>query len=153
MKVKFSKDETLVDGEILVLVKSKNETKEVTRALNLIADLDVNTTISDKIPLKRGDEVVIVKVADIMFVEVNDEKLTFYTLEKEISVNGHLNKYLKVLDPISFIQISRNSVINVNYLESLEMGFAGSVIAKLTNNKKVPISCRYVRKLYNYLGI
>ncbi|MBC7032115.1 LytTR family transcriptional regulator, partial [Salmonella enterica subsp. enterica serovar Enteritidis] len=44
-------------------------------------------------------------------------------------------------------------VINLNYLESLESGFAGNMIAILANILKTDVSRRYLPDLEKELGL
>lgn len=51
------------------------------------------------------------------------------------------------------MQVSRHSVINLNYLESLESGFAGNMVAILAEGLKTEVSRRYLPDLERELGL
>lgn len=56
-----------------------------------------------------------------------------------------------VLD--DFVQVSKHGIINLNYLESLEAGFTGNMIAKLAFKQKTDVSRRYLPELEKKLGL
>lgn len=56
-----------------------------------------------------------------------------------------------VLD--DFVQVSKHGIINLNYLESLEAGFTGNMIAKLAFKQKTDASRRYLPELEKKLGL
>lgn len=56
-----------------------------------------------------------------------------------------------VLD--DFVQVSKYGIINLNYLESLEVGFTGNMVAKLAFKQKTDVSRRYLPELEKKLGL
>lgn len=56
-----------------------------------------------------------------------------------------------VLD--DFVQVLKHGIINLNYLESLEAGFTGNMIAKLACKQKTDVSRRYLPELEKKLGL
>ncbi|WP_235043493.1 LytTR family DNA-binding domain-containing protein [Oenococcus oeni] len=52
-----------------------------------------------------------------------------------------------------FVQIARGTVININYLQSLEAGFSGNMTAIMKNDRKINVSRRYLINLKERLGL
>ena len=78
--------------------------------------------------------------------------ITFYTVCYVVKTTGRLYQVLENLSD-DFVQVSRHSVINLNYLESLESGFAGNMVAILAEGLKTNVSRRYLPDLERELGL
>lgn len=149
MKVKFQKDPSLED-EIEVEVRASAESGTVKRLvsyLNKFGKRDRNL-----LPVKTSDRIVTVKRDELIKVEVQGTSLTYYTLSEVVKTTGRLYQVLENLNE-DFVQVSRHSVINLNYLESLESGFAGNMVAILAEGLKTEVSCRYLPDLERELGL
>lgn len=151
MKIELVQDDSMGE-EIIVTIKSSKNNDRVNRLNSVLEQLSTDDDFLEMIPIRTKDRVVILRSVEVICFEINNELLTFHTLKEDITINGHLNQYLRLFNPTKFVQISRSSVINLSFLESLEMGFAGSLIAKLSNEHKMIVSRRYVKKLYHRLG-
>ena len=124
MKVKFQEDPSLED-EIEVEIRASAESGTVKRLvsyLNKFGKRDRNL-----LPVKTSDRIVTVKRDELIKVEVQGTSLTYYTLSEVVKTTGRLYQVLENLNE-DFVQVSRHSVINLNYLESLESGFAGNMV-------------------------
>ncbi|HIX35046.1 MAG TPA: LytTR family transcriptional regulator [Candidatus Limosilactobacillus merdigallinarum] len=95
------------------------------------------------LPIRTTDRIVTIKFADLVKIEVQSTKLTFYTTSDVIETTGRLYKVLANLNQ-DFVQVSRHAVININYLQSIEEGFAGNMVAILTGQLKTDVSRRYL---------
>ena len=142
MKVKFQKDPSLED-EIEVEVRASAESGTVKRLvsyLNKFGKRDRNL-----LPVKTSDRIVTVKRDELIKVEVQGTSLTYYTLSEVVKTTGRLYQVLENLNE-DFVQVSRHSVINLNYLESLESGFAGNMVAILAEGLKTEVLFARFRK-------
>lgn len=52
-----------------------------------------------------------------------------------------------------FVQVSKQSLINLDHLQMMEASFSGNMLAILTNKTKVIISRRYLKNLEEKLGL
>lgn len=52
-----------------------------------------------------------------------------------------------------FMQISKTTLVNLSYLDSVEAGFSGTLLLKLRNNCKDYVSRRYLSDFKKYLGL
>ena len=149
MKVKFQEDPSLED-EIEVEIRASAESGTVKRLvsyLNKFGKRDRNL-----LPVKTSDRIVTVKRDELIKVEVQGTSLTYYTLSEVVKTTGRLYQVLENLNE-DFVQVSRHSVINLNYLESLESGFAGNMVAILDEGLKTEVSRRYLPDLERELGL
>ena len=139
MKVKFQEDPSLED-EIEVEIRASAESGTVKRLvsyLNKFGKRDRNL-----LPVKTSDRIVTVKRDELIKVEVQGTSLTYYTLSEVVKTTGRLYQVLENLNE-DFVQVSRHSVINLNYLESLESGFAGNMVAILAEGLKTEVCLLY----------
>jgi len=149
LKVKFQEDPSLED-EIEVEIRASAESGTVKRLvsyLNKFGKRDRNL-----LPVKTSDRIVTVKRDELIKVEVQGTSLTYYTLSEVVKTTGRLYQVLENLNE-DFVQVSRHSVINLNYLESLESGFAGNMVAILAEGLETEVSRRYLPDLERELGL
>lgn len=149
MKVEFKKDESLHD-EIKVEVKSADQDSTINKLLAYISKFDKQER--SLLPIKTSDRIVTIKMNTLIKIEVQATSLTYYTTEEVVKTTGRLYQVLEVLND-NFVQVSRHSIINLNYLESIENGFAGNMIVMLANNLKTDVTRKYLPELEKELGL
>jgi hypothetical protein len=52
-----------------------------------------------------------------------------------------------------FMQISKSTLVNLSYLDSIQPGFGGTMLLKLKNGCKDYVSRKYLPAFKNYLGL
>lgn len=149
MKVKFQADSSLED-EIEVEVRASAESGTVKRLINYVNKFGKRDR--NLLPVKTSDRIVTVKRDELIKVEVQGTSITYYTVSEVVKTTGRLYQVLENLSD-DFVQVSRHSVINLNYLESLESGFAGNMVAILSEGLKTDVSRRYLPDLERELGL
>ena len=149
MKIEFKSDPTL-NEEIEVEIKAapKNETvNDLIDYLHKFGEKKYHL-----LPIKTDDRIVTIKRTEIIKVEIQTTDITFYTTKEVVKTTGRLYQVLEKLGD-GFIQVSKHGVININFLESIEVGFAGNMIALLKNNLKADVSRLYLPALKRELGL
>lgn len=149
MKVKFQKDESLHD-EIQVEIKAPEQNFMVKKLISYLNKFDKRER--SLIPVKTNDRIVAIKVDNLIKIEVQATSLTYCTTTEVVKTTGRLYQALEKLND-NFVQISRHAVINLNYLESIENGFAGNMVAILANGLRADVSRRYLPSLEKELGL
>lgn len=150
MKIKFIQDSSLENENIQIEIRASQEDDQVKSIINYLHNFGKKNR--NLIPVKTSDRIITIKFQNLIKVEVQGTTLTFYTTNQEIKTSGRLYQVLSNLND-DFIQVSRHSVININYLESIETGFAGGMIAILAHNLRANVSRRYLASLEKELGI
>lgn len=150
MDVKFHSNPNLEEDQIEVKVISARQTTNVNNLLSYIKNFDKK--VDSLLPVKTEDRILTIKIEEIIKVEVEKTELSFYTTNSVIKTNGRLYQILEKLNN-DFIQVSKHGIINLNYLESLEAGFTGNMIAKLDFKQKTDVSRRYLPELEKKLGL
>lgn len=150
MDVKFHSNPNLEEDQIEVRVISARQTTNVNNLLSYIKNFDKK--VVSLLPVKTEDRILTIKIEEIIKVEVEKTELSFYTTNSVIKTNGRLYQILEKLNN-DFVQVSKHGIINLNYLESLEAGFTGNMIAKLDFKQKTDVSRRYLPELEKKLGL
>lgn len=150
MKVRFQKAD-LEPGELTVVVESSAKTARVDHLLNYLKAFESNS--AEKLPIKMPDRFMIINTADLVMVEVNQNELSFYTTAQVIKSVGKLKDVHTRLTAPNFIQVSRFAIINMDYLQAIENGFSGTLVARLETGVRTTVSRRYVPVIKQYLGL
>ncbi|TSO26453.1 LytTR family DNA-binding domain-containing protein [Lactobacillus sp. LL6] len=150
MKVNFLEDRSLKEKEVIVEVKACLEDEEVDSLISFIKKFKQKN--KRLLPVKSEDRIFTIKTKNIIKIEVQGTELTYYLPEETIKTKGRLYQVLDKLN-MDFVQVSRHAIVNINYLESLEAGFVGNMIAKLDYGYKAEISRRYMKDLEKRLGL
>ena len=150
MDVKFHSNPNLEEDQIEVKVISARQTTNVNNLLSYIKNFDKK--VDSLLPVKTEDRILTIKIEEIIKVEVEKTELSFYTTNSVIKTNGRLYQILEKLNN-DFVQVSKHGIINLNYLESLEAGFTGNMIAKLDFKQKTDVARRYLPELEKKLGL
>lgn len=150
MKISFEKDPSLDQKEIQVEVHTVEKNITVRKLLDYLNSFKQRNR--DLLPIKTPDRIITVKYDDIIKLEVQGTQVSIYTAKEIIQTTGRLYKMLDQLSS-DFIQVSRHAALNVDYLESIESGFAGNMVAILSNNLKTDVSRRFLPDLERELGL
>lgn len=98
------------------------------------------------------DRLVVLQPDEIYMVRVEDETTVIYSKENRYISRKRLKEiYAQVGD--RFMQISKSTIINLKYLDSMEVGFGGTMVLKLKNGCKDYVSRFYLKTLKQYLGL
>lgn len=149
MKIKFKSDPTL-NEEIEVEIKAAPKNQTVNDLIDYLHKFGEKKY--HLLPIKTDDRIVTIKRTEIIKVEIQTTDITFYTTKEVVKTTGRLYQVLEKLGD-GFIQVSKHGVININFLESIEVGFAGNMIALLKNNLKADVSRLYLPALKRELGL
>ncbi|WP_125590148.1 LytTR family DNA-binding domain-containing protein [Companilactobacillus jidongensis] len=150
MKINFNQDDKIPKNEIDVIVKASNFSDEVQELMKKLDELNSKFSV---VPLSVDDRVIMVQIDQIIAIEVFENELTIYTHEKIYRLRGQLKKMIERIDDGNFVQISKNTVINLNHLNSLEAAFSGNMTALLTDDLKFNVSRKYLTELKKQLGM
>ncbi|KRL95004.1 LytTR family DNA-binding domain-containing protein [Limosilactobacillus equigenerosi] len=149
MKITFQPNGS-VDDEIEIEIKAATQTDTIDKLIDYISNFKPQE--QRIIPVKTLERIITIKVDQLVKVEVQGNVLMYYTTQQVVKANGRLYQVLENLSE-DFVQVSRHSIINLNYLESIESGFAGNMVAMLAVNLRSDISRRYLVNLERKLGL
>ena len=89
-----------------------------------------------RIPSKIGDKIYIINDDDIVYF-ASDQKLVFaYLRDTKYLVNYKLEELNARLDPEKFFRIHRSTIVNLNYVQTIEAWFGGGYKMKVKGSEK-----------------
>lgn len=91
-----------------------------------------------------GDTVRQIPVEDVYYLQAQDKYVSVYTRDGESLIRTPLSELLEQLDPDTFWQIHRSSIVNVNYVAASRRDVMGKTVVKLRDGKtELPVSRAY----------
>ena len=149
MKWRFEEDEA--SQEMSILVTKDRFDAEVETVIAILEQLQSGQ--KEVIALKTQDRVQLLKVKDLITVEVDGNDLVITTVKGVLRTQGRLYRLKEQLAHPDIIQVSKYCLINIHHLDYLENSFSGNMMAFLTGNVKTSVSRRFLKDLEKRLGI
>lgn len=135
------------------------ETKRLDRALDKVImrmrRTSKATTPSERIPVEKGGRKVLVPIDQIRYVEAKDDYSCIYTdTERYLSVIS-LAQLEEKLSPHGFFRVHRGYIVNLQYVEDVEVVSTGVLQLGISGieGKKISVSRRRVVQLKRALGL
>lgn len=128
------------------VIYSDKMTDEIQHALDLLSSSDIPITA------QHEDKLVILKPDEIYMVRIEAGNSVLYGFNKTFYSRKRLYELAEQLGT-PFMQISKTTLVNLSYLDSVEAGFSGTMLLKLKNGCKDYVSRRYLPDFKKYLGL
>ncbi|HAD23502.1 transcriptional regulator, LytTR family [Kandleria vitulina] len=113
--------------------------------------IDMFTSPNPLVASKEG-RMHVLKVDEIYMITVEDGKTIIYTYNDKYVSKKRLKSFDKLLGK-GFMQISKQTIINLSYLDLIEASFNGAFLLKLKNGLSDYVSRKYFPQLKEYLGL
>ena len=97
-------------------------------------------------------EIVILNPNDVYMVRVENEKVILYGEDRQFLSNKRLYQIAAQLGK-DFIQISRFTIVNLKFIDSVKPSFNGLMHISLKNGESDYISRKYLTSFKKYLGL
>lgn len=107
----------------------------------------------NQIVVKDGNNIQIIPVQQIKYIEAYDDYVKIYTKQKKHLKNTTMKFLEKSLNPKLFVRIHRSYIINTNELTKIEPYKKNNYIAILKEGEQIPISRSGYVRLKQKLGI
>ena len=108
---------------------------------------------TERVFLRDGERCWIVQWAEIVLFEVEGNYARAYFGAHRPLVRASLNALEARLDPALFFRASRQHIVNLRFIESVETAPDDTYIIHLKNKSEVPVSRRQSRQLRESLGL
>jgi two-component system, LytTR family, response regulator len=108
---------------------------------------------ANRVVLKVKNEIKIIPVHDIRFLEANDDYVNIYTKEGKFLKNKTLSFYEKTLDSSQFVRVHRSYLVNISEITKIEPYEKEGYLLKLKSGEGIPVSKSGFPKLKSILGI
>ncbi len=134
------------------LSKKEDKPNNQTHLKQLIEN-DKNSEESTRIVIRNQNEISIIPVTDIVYIEAYDDYVKIFTKDTYFLKKKTMNFYENTLDPSQFFRTHRSYIINLSHLTRIESYEKNAYIALLKSGKKIPLSRTSYAKLKEKLGI
>lgn len=129
-------------------------TDNVQKAILLLEDnydgnVDSNNSI---LPVKKGDDIVLLDFDDIYMIRVEEKKTKVYDSVNEFVIKKPLYKMENTLDS-DFVRISKTTIVNLRKIERVAPSLKGMMFIELKNGLKDNISRKYLSEFKQALDL
>jgi DNA-binding LytR/AlgR family response regulator len=93
-----------------------------------------------RLPSKIGDKIYILNDDQIVYFNAENKLLYAYLEETKYLVNYRLDELQERLDPEKFFRIHRSTIVNLNYVQTIEAWFAGGYMMKVRDKNKTELN-------------
>ena len=132
--------------EPYAVIYTAQVTEEIQRTIDLLGTGDTPVTAYHE------EKLIILQPEDIFMVRVEDGDTILYGAKQKSRSRKRLYE-LSIQLGKQFMQISKSTLVNLSYLDSVEPGFGGTMLLKLKNGCKDYVSRKYLPAFKNYLGL
>ena len=141
----FKANPELEDGEVNVIVEAAAPTSAVAELMRSVEA--IGQSASGSVAIETSNRLEIVRKSAIVAIAVQGDDLLVRTTTHSLTTRNRLVRLMAKLSPRDFVQISRQVVINLRHLESLEASYSGNMTARLSGDIRETVSRRYVPAL------
>ena len=133
--------------EPFAVIHTDKVTGDIQRMIDIFSSSETPVTA-----LMNEEDIIVLQPREIYMVRVEDgdtiiygQKLRFRSKKRLYELSSQLGK--------QFMQISKTTLINLSYMDSIEPGFSGTLLLKLKNGCKDYVSRKYLPEFKKYLGL
>ena len=145
--MKVSIDLSAEYKEPYAVIHTDKVTDEITRIIDMFSNNETPVTA-----LQNEEEIVVLKPAEIYMVRIEGGDTVIYGEKQKYRSRKRLYELSELLGK-QFMQISKTTLINLSYMDSIEPGFSGTLLLKLKNGSKDYVSRKYLPEFKKYLGL
>ena len=135
------------------------ETDRLNRALDkveaIVKPAPASHPAQERIPVEKGGRKVLVPVDEIRYIEAKDDYSCIYTDGDRFLSTISLAKLEQKLTPHGFFRVHRGYIVNLQYVEDVEVVSSGILQLGINGieGKKISVSRRRVVQLKRALGL
>ena len=146
-KVKVSIDLSAEYKEPYAVIHTDKVTDEITRIIDMFSNNETPVTA-----LQNEEEIVVLQPKEIYMVRIEGGDTVIYGEKQKYRSRKRLYELSELLGK-QFMQISKTTLINLSYIDSIEPGFSGTMLMRLKNGNKDYVSRKYLPEFKRYLGL
>ena len=145
--MKVSIDISAEYKEPFAVIHTDKVTSEIQRVIDVLGTSETPITA-----LQNEEDIVVLQPKDRFMVRVEDGDTIIYGARNQYRSRKRLYELAEQLGK-QFMQISKTTLINLSYMDSIEPGFSGTLLLKLKNGSKDYVSRKYLPEFKKYLGL
>ena len=133
--------------EPFAVIHTDKVTDEIQRMIDIFSNSETPVTA-----LQNEEDIVVLQPKDIYMVRIENGDTVIYGAKQKYRSRKRLYELADQLGK-QFMQISKTTLINLSYMDSIEPGFSGTLLLKLKNGNKDYVSRKYLPEFKKYLGL
>lgn len=133
--------------EPYAVIHTDKVTDEIQRMIDLFSTNENPVTA-----LQNEEDLVILQPEEIYMVRVENGDTIIYGEKQKYRSRKRLYEVGQQLGK-RFMQISKSTLVNLSYMDSIEPGFSGTLLLKLKNGCREYVSRTYLPAFKKYLGL
>lgn len=145
--MKVSIDISAEYKEPFAVIHTDKVTPEIQRVIDVLGTSETPVTA-----FQNEEDIVVLQPKDIYMIRVEDGDTIIYGARSQYRSRKRLYELAEQLGK-QFMQISKTTLINLSYMDSIEPGFSGTLLLKLKNGSKDYVSRKYLPEFKKYLGL
>ena len=145
--MKVSIDISAEYKEPFAVIHTDKVSPEIQRVIDVLGSSETPITA-----LQNEEDIVVLQPKDIFMVRVEDGDTIIYGAKNQYRSRKRLYELAEQLGN-QFMQISKTTLINLSYMDSIEPGFSGTLLLKIKNGSKDYVSRKYLPEFKKYLGL
>lgn len=131
----------------------QSQTGALNEKLNaLLAEMRPPSQKADRLVVKSGGRVVLVRSGDVDWIEAADNYVTLHVGTDTHMLRETMTSLEARLDPQQFMRISRSTIVNLERIKELQPMFHGDYAVILRGGTRLNLSRSYRDKLQHLLG-
>ena len=145
--MKVSIDISAEYKEPFAVIHTDKVTNEIQRVIDVLGTSETPVTA-----FQNEEDIVVLQPKDIYMIRVEDGDTIIYGARSQYRSRKRLYELAEQLGK-QFMQISKTTLVNLSYMDSIEPGFSGTLLLKLKNGSKDYVSRKYLPEFKKYLGL
>jgi len=101
----------------------------------------------NRIPVRSGSKIHVLKLDDVRFIEAQDDYIKIHSIKGAFLKQQTMKHMERNLPDDVFVRIHRSYILNINFLNQLEIYDRHGYTAITTDNNKLPVSRQGASKL------
>ena len=129
-------------SEVEVIIRGNVSDPEVAELLRLLGNKPTGRLL-----VHREEEQFLLDAAQIVYLETADSRVLVHTAGETYESKQKLYELMEHLRRLSFVQVSKSTIVNLNFVKSIQAEFSGNYRIKLKNrSEKLTLSRKYFRE-------
>ncbi len=145
MKISINVEEDIKDIE--VVISCSRLTPEIEKVLATLRMMERQLLV------KKGEEIYILDVSKVIYLESVDRKTFVYTREDVYESGFKLYELEQQLDECGFFRASKSCVAALRYIKSLKTDVNRKIKVTMENGEQIMVSRQYAEELRKKLGV
>ena len=93
-----------------------------------------------RVAAESGEKIVLIRVHDILWLQSFGNHIRLHLKNATHLVRHTMKNFQALLDPIYFLRVHRNAIVNLDHVDEFYLPPAGNMFVKLNNGTCLPLS-------------